>query len=104
MNISFGPSERGSKQEDEENKDDSKSQKSLWTPRELEVFKKKLIGNTRCVTDFEKIAEIGEGTYGTVFKARDKESGEIVALKKIRLINEAEGFSITSLREITILQ
>jgi hypothetical protein len=24
------------------------------------------IGNTRCVSDFEKIGEIGEGTFGTV--------------------------------------
>lgn len=24
------------------------------------------IGNTRCVSDFEKIKEIGEGTFGTV--------------------------------------
>lgn len=34
--------------------------------------KKDLLGNTRCVSDFEKIAEIGEGTYGTVYKAKDK--------------------------------
>jgi len=24
------------------------------------------VGNTRCVSDFEKIKEIGEGTFGTV--------------------------------------
>ncbi len=49
--------------------------------------KKELLGNTRCVSDFEKIVEIGEGTYGTVYKAKDKASGNIVALKKVRMHN-----------------
>jgi len=35
--------------------------------------------------NFQKIEKIGEGTYGVVYKARDKTSGKIVALKKIRL-------------------
>ena len=34
---------------------------------------------------FQKIEKIGEGTYGIVYKARDKETGKIVALKKISL-------------------
>jgi len=63
-----------------------------------------LLGNTRCVADFEKLGEIGEGTYGTVFKAKDKITGEIVALKKVRMHNENDGFPITSLREINILE
>lgn len=35
--------------------------------------------------NFQKIEKIGEGTYGVVYKAKDKQTGEIVALKKIRL-------------------
>ena len=66
--------------------------------------KKHLIGNTRCVSDFEKILEIGQGTFGTVFKARDKIKNEIIALKKVKMTIETEGFPITSLREIQILQ
>ena len=34
---------------------------------------------------FHKIEKIGEGTYGIVYKALDKVTGKMVALKKIRL-------------------
>ena len=36
--------------------------------------------------------------------ARSRESGEIVALKKVRMDNEKEGFPITAIREIKILK
>jgi len=39
-----------------------------------------------------------------VYKAKEKETGEIVALKKVRMDNEKEGFPITAIREIKILK
>ena len=59
----------------------------------------------RSVECFEKLGHIDEGTYGVVFKARDKETGEIAALKKVKMDKEREGFPVTALREInTLLQ
>ncbi|KAL0751958.1 hypothetical protein Bca101_033961 [Brassica carinata] len=59
---------------------------------------------SRSVDCFEKLEQIGEGTYGQVYMAKDIKTGEIVALKKIRMDNEKEGFPITAIREIKILK
>merc|ERR1719384_2858380 len=57
------------------------------------------------VSKYEKQAKIGQGTFGEVFKARDrKNKHKVVALKKVLMENEKEGFPITALREIRILQ
>ncbi|CEG64360.1 Putative CMGC/CDK/CDC2 protein kinase [Rhizopus microsporus] len=52
---------------------------------------------------YEKLSKIGEGTYGVVFKAMDKKTKQLVALKKIRL-NLMEGVPTTTIREISILK
>eukprot|EP00656_Telonema_subtile_P055197 TRINITY_DN847_c0_g1_i11.p1 TRINITY_DN847_c0_g1~~TRINITY_DN847_c0_g1_i11.p1 ORF type:complete len:337 (-),score=32.33 TRINITY_DN847_c0_g1_i11:721-1731(-) len=48
--------------------------------------------------------QVGEGTFGEVFKARDSQTDDMVALKKIRMRNEREGFPITAIREIKLLR
>ncbi|XP_021285704.1 cyclin-dependent kinase 10 isoform X1 [Herrania umbratica] len=61
----------------------------------------------RSVFEYEKLNKISEGTYGIVYRARDKKTGEIVALKKVKILDrrdfEEYGFPLTSLREINIL-
>ena len=54
--------------------------------------------------NFQKIEKIGEGTYGIVYKAKDKITSQFVALKKIRLEIESEGVPSTAIREISLLK
>jgi hypothetical protein len=53
---------------------------------------------------YEKLAQVGEGTYGKVYKARNTETGAFVALKRIRMEGERDGFPVTAMREIKLLQ
>lgn len=64
-----------------------------------------MLQTCRSVFEYEKLNKINEGTYGVVYKARDKKSGEIVALKKVKMdVNKDDcGFPLSSLREINIL-
>eukprot|EP00252_Welwitschia_mirabilis_P002994 TRINITY_DN1300_c0_g1_i1.p1 TRINITY_DN1300_c0_g1~~TRINITY_DN1300_c0_g1_i1.p1 ORF type:complete len:566 (-),score=90.61 TRINITY_DN1300_c0_g1_i1:2158-3855(-) len=57
----------------------------------------------RSVDEFERLNKVSEGTYGIVYRARDKKTGEIVALKKVKMERQREGFPISALREINIL-
>lgn len=61
------------------------------------------IQGCRSVEEFHCLNRIEEGTYGVVYRARDKRTDEIVALKRLKMEKEKEGFPITSLREINTL-
>jgi serine/threonine protein kinase len=56
------------------------------------------------LSNFDKQEKLGEGTYGVVYKAIDRRTSEVVALKKIRLDQEEEGLPATAVREISILR
>ncbi|GFR45407.1 hypothetical protein Agub_g6782, partial [Astrephomene gubernaculifera] len=63
-------------------------------------------GGTRSIHSayvFSVDKQIGEGTYGQVFMGHDRVTNDKVALKKIRMDTEKEGFPITAIREIKIL-
>jgi cyclin-dependent kinase 2 len=47
---------------------------------------------------YQKISKIGEGTYGIVYKAKDKLTNDLVAIKSIRLDHEDEGIPSTAVR------
>ncbi|ETV96626.1 CMGC/CDK protein kinase [Aphanomyces invadans] len=59
----------------------------------------------RGVDNYARIGKIDEGTYGVVSKARDKATGDIVALKQVKMAPDIckEGFPVTALRETNIL-
>ncbi|XP_077351348.1 uncharacterized protein cdk12 [Festucalex cinctus] len=81
-----------------------KKRPKICCPRYGERKHTKSDWGKRCVDKFDIIGIIGEGTYGQVYKAKDKDTGDLVALKKVRLDNEKEGFPITAIREIKILR
>ena len=55
---------------------------------------------------YSKISQVGEGTFGKVYKAQynSKSNTSYVALKKILIENEKEGFPVTAMREILIMK
>ena len=53
---------------------------------------------------FQKLEKLGDGTYGTVYKAKDLRSKQIVAIKKIKPEDGEEGISSTTIREIALLK
>ncbi|PBL02596.1 Pkinase-domain-containing protein [Armillaria gallica] len=50
------------------------------------------------------VSQVGEGTFGKVYKAQNVQTGVHVALKRIRMESEKDGFPVTAMREIKLLQ
>lgn len=58
----------------------------------------------RIIKNYTVTEKLGEGTYGTVYKAKDK-NGTYVAMKKVRLLDhEDQGVPATTIREISLLK
>ncbi|XP_018310096.1 cyclin-dependent kinase 4 [Mycetomoellerius zeteki] len=53
---------------------------------------------------FENLSVIGNGAYGTVYKATDKNSGQTVALKRVRIHLTEDGLPPSTVREIAALK
>jgi cyclin-dependent kinase-like len=53
---------------------------------------------------YDLLETIGEGTYGHVIKAKHKESGQIVAIKKFKESDDQDEVRKTALREVRILK
>ncbi|VDN36828.1 unnamed protein product, partial [Gongylonema pulchrum] len=74
------------------------------TPELLEYMKNFQSPYMKDVSAFERLAKIGEGTFGEVFKARCKDTGRIVTLKQIEMESENEGFPAKTLQEVKMMQ
>ncbi|CAN6232081.1 unnamed protein product [Urochloa humidicola] len=61
-----------------------------WLPRRADTF--------------ERLDKIGQGTYSNVYKARDLQTGKIVALKRVRFVNMDPDSVRFMAREIHILR
>ena len=61
-------------------------------------------GNSSSRELYKIVSQVGEGTFGKVYKARNTLNGKHVALKRIRMESERDGFPVTAMREIKLLQ
>ena len=68
-------------------------------------FHKMALMNGDDMVRYKKMGKLGEGTYGLVYKAHDQIDDKIVAIKKIKLLDQhEEGVPPTTLREISLLK
>lgn len=76
-----------------------------WPPWLMEVASEAVQGwLPRRADSFERLSKIGQGTYSSVYKARDLDTGKIVALKKVRFTSmDSESVRFMA-REIFILR
>jgi len=88
---------------------DAMSASAAAAPKEMvagaDYFSKQLYHETSLADSYEKLGQpIGEGTYGTVWRARCRRTGQTVAMKRVVLRNEREGFPVTAIREVRALR
>ncbi|XP_042865958.1 cyclin-dependent kinase 11B-like isoform X3 [Penaeus japonicus] len=94
--------DRRSDREEAEYLDDSPPESPVELKEQLPSYYPAIMG-CRSVDEFECLNRIEEGTYGVVYRAREKATNQIVALKRLKMEKEKEGFPITSLREVNTL-
>ena len=64
---------------------------------------KGILKMTEKIEKYEKLAKIGQGAYGAVFKAKNRDTQEIVAVKRIHF-DDDEGIPTSALREVSALK
>lgn len=94
--------EKPEENQNDDNKSEQSAKKDVSPESTLPSYFPGLQG-CRSVEEFKCLNRIAEGTYGIVYRAQDKRTEEIVALKRLKMEKEKDGFPITSLREINTL-
>ena len=93
-------------QEEEEEEEEAVRRAEKAKPHAVAAAHHPLFHGCRSIEEYERLNFIDQGTYGLVFKARDKKTREIYAIKQVKLVSSdvgKVGFPITALRETNIL-
>lgn len=77
---------------------------AVQTSLELRVDGRKRFRGCSKISDYILMSKLGEGTFGEVHKAESRRTGQLVAMKKILMHQEKDGFPVTALREIKLLK
>ncbi|KAL4807250.1 kinase-like domain-containing protein [Aspergillus unguis] len=97
------PTKRRRLSNDQRQEDGNSVEQQKQVKSKLLQFPSSEWGPCRHVDNFERLNHIEEGSYGWVSRAKELATGEIVALKKLKLDNSPDGFPVTGLREIQTL-
>ncbi|TKA78799.1 hypothetical protein B0A49_01691 [Cryomyces minteri] len=106
--LTYKPEQRSSRREE-------RPEKRPEPPRTVKVIRRRLKARPTLSADFTASdsvyyrktgneSVVGSGTYGKVYKAIHVYTRDMVALKKIRMEGERDGFPVTAIREIKLLQ
>lgn len=71
---------------------------------EFELFYYRTRTSSRSMERYEKLCKLGEGSYGLVYKCRNRDTGEIVAIKKFAESEDDPLIRKIALREIRLLK
>jgi serine/threonine protein kinase len=79
---------------------------SIWSPNysTVRMASEDLQHISAAFLNYERQDKLGEGTYGVVYRAVHRPTGDTVAIKIMRTDQESEGVSPTTLREMAILR
>ena len=58
----------------------------------------------RTMERYERGEKLGQGQFGEVFRAVEKETGRVVAIKRVGVGSQEQGINFTALREIKLLK
>lgn len=84
--------------------DDAGKEHDTTQSRKLLRFNTPAWAVTRSIDNFERLNHIEEGSYGFVSRAKETATGEVVAIKKLKMEGSNQyGFPVTALREIQTL-
>jgi len=82
---------------------ESRNAQNVEEGSKILIFPAAQFARCKNVEEYELLNNIEEGSYGMVSRARSRTTGEIVALKRLKMDHAADGFPVTGLREIQTL-